>query len=203
MYDHGRWGNHVIRCKNDFNIYHWLESTRTNGSFNPYIQKWSHGWLWIGGNYPRDGPASAEPSRSTFTAFDVHLCPLSRTVKEFLQCGFGFLNALVSAIVGSRVINLSWILRCDADMWRANTNWHGSGELWPRRGCPTETGLPFILGMKRGDNVLYILAFLELLIIVRSALWPKNRFVMRCCFPITAPSTWTFCYDFADTTATF
>lgn len=162
-----------------------------------------YGWLWIGGNYPGDGTASAEPSHGTFTPFDVDHCrvismhcSLSRTVNAFLspvqlwRSDVLFFNASAfHSDCCSRVINSSWILRCDADRRGANANWHRSGDLWPRHGCPTETGLPLILRMKRGDNALYIFPFLELLIIVRSALWPKNRFLMRCCFPITSPST--------------
>lgn len=167
----------------------WLAVDRRQLSRGWYSLSWTFArriytiWCW---SLPCDFSASL-----AITYSKAFLSPVQLWRSEVL-----FFNASAfHSDCCSRVINSSWILRCDADRRGANANWHRSGDLWPRRGCPTETGLPLILRMKRGDNALYIFPFLELLIIVRSALWPKNRFLMRCCFPITSPSTWIFCYD--------
>lgn len=80
MYVRGRWGYCVIRCKNDFNNLHWLQSTRAKGTFVIHICKSKaepYGSLWMGGNYPEDDTASAEPLRSAFRPFDVHHCRMS------------------------------------------------------------------------------------------------------------------------------
>lgn len=114
-------------------------------------------------------------------------CSLSLRVKAFLLCSFGvwtwyIWGTGVSVIVVSCLTNSSWLPTCTQTGTEVET-------LWPRCGRPTETGLPLILRMKRGDNALYMFPFLELLIIVRSATWPKNRFLMRCCFPVSSTST--------------
>lgn len=205
MYNKGHRGHCVIRCKNDFNILPWLELTWENRTFVIHTCKSEaepYGLLWMEAIILR----KMQPQMNLCTAHLDHLVFItaawayrssSLTAKAFLLCSFAVWICYFWGVGVSVSVFVSLpASQIPPEFLRYTQTGTKVEILWPQRGRPTETGLPLILGMKKEDNALYMFPFLELLIIVRSASWPKNRFLMRCCFPVPSPSTrcfWVHC----------
>lgn len=152
-----------------------------------------------GGNYPEEDAASDEPLHSAFRPFDVHHFRMSISLVITYSKSLSLVQLCRSDVlllrhwrVGDRFRVVFPASQIPPEFLRYTQTGTNVEILWPQCGRPTETVLPLILGMKRGDNALYMFPFLELLIIERSASWPKNRFLMRCCFPVPSPSTRCF-----------
>lgn len=116
-----------------------------------------YGWLWMGGNYPEDGTASAEPLHSASAPFDVHHCgmisaylALSHTLKAFPSHGLGCVLIKASAfgcfLCHKFILNPKMSRRGTggvhkpAQKWRSVTTAWTSHRNWPSSHPQDEKG---------------------------------------------------------------